>query len=278
MLPTEDERGITPVLGAILVVGISLTAFALWFGALVPEWQESREASHMDSVRDSLVSVKGSIEGFVRTRLFEEAMSEAGVEGFRSGYSTTVDVKLNSEPLPLLGWMSTGTLQIAEDRIRFESNNSYYPSQNFVYKNGAVILVQDKKSVVSSSPSMITTYERPGENIEVWVTLVSLNVSGENAVGGSGSVTLELELDNITYRSENRENVELTMNNNHLAWHDYFMDKSEYLAGKFGENISTVWMDNNADTTGLVITGKDPDKKDIFYWERHVSISVNIVK
>ncbi|HID60718.1 MAG TPA: hypothetical protein EYP46_02525 [Hadesarchaea archaeon] len=51
-------------------------------------------------------------------------------------YSYTVDVKLSSDPLPLLGWYTTGSLKVKDDTIKFYSANPHRPPGVDIRKRG----------------------------------------------------------------------------------------------------------------------------------------------
>lgn len=272
-----DERGLTPVLAVTLLIGIFATFFAAWFGAVAPVWQRDQEVAHMDSVFASFLRVKRATEEMLTLYLVEYAALEAGATPLTTDYSYTVDVKLNSDPLPLLGWYTTGSIAVKDSVMKFNATNPHYVPQKWVYENGAVILVQEDRSVMRSSPSMVTVKQAAGTYIEVWVTTVK--VRGEDEMAGSGGATVELELNSLSYAAENqlRGSVEVTVYNNLLAWQNYFLAKRDAINSSFGSSVSEV---ESTDTyVKLIIKGKsgNPGIQDIYYWERNVEVNAYLL-
>ena len=186
-----------------------------------------------------------------------------------TSFSRTVDVKLSSEPVPVLGWLTTGTLEVGQNAVKFTAPNVRYPDQEWVYEDGAVILVQDGVSVMRSSPPMVTVRKKDSDTLEVWVTRVE--VDGDDSLSGSGTATVKAKINEMTETGGSGTEFEITVTTDHLdAWEQYFNEKNDSIHDDFGEGVSTVERNDLESKVTLRITGKKSDETHDVEWNVRV--------
>ncbi|MEM2878565.1 MAG: hypothetical protein QXG10_03340 [Candidatus Hadarchaeales archaeon] len=269
----SGDSGITPVLAVVLLIGVFVTFFAAMFGAVVPVMRRDQERAHMTSVLNSFLELKRSIEEELTLYIIENAAKEAGRNPMITSYTHTVDVKLSCDPLPILGWLTTGSLRLNGGKIKFSSPNPHYVPQEWIYENGAVILVQEGTSIMRSPPPMITVRQAAGDNLEVWVT--TFYIDGTDNVAGSGTATVTVALDSVTVENTPRASLTVTVSGNVTAWRKYFESVSAKINSDFGSNVSQV--QSTASSVSLSINGKRSDAtNDIFEIQRRVRIKASL--
>jgi hypothetical protein len=162
--------------------------------------------------------------------------------------------------------------------ITIDPHYREYPDQEWVLEGGALILVQDDKSVMISPPAgMIQVENAGGNNLKVTVTYVFVSQpSGSEGriVARRGGVSVSLlEPPSFSIRpanpeTPNKDSVTVSIRTEHAsAWHQYFERLSREINSSFGSRIS--WADNSELENGvakLVIDGAGSGN-DILYYE-----------
>jgi len=202
-----DEGGITPVLGAALVLGIIILTLSAFLAIWIPGETNRREREHMSGVEGS----------------FRELRTD--IESLKVGESKSVHVKMSPEPIPFVSNPGTGgTLSVLPSTgenygvIRFSLGD-----QRLVYESGMIILVQDNVDLMESAPRVVTVTE-VGDKLEVHVD--NIKVRGlESSVSGTGTSTVMVSVykENLGPRTF-KENVVIQINENTIykrAWKDY---------------------------------------------------------
>jgi hypothetical protein len=256
---TGEENGVSVVTGAIVVAAVVVIVFSVFLAFWIPHQGFEKEREHAEEIRRSFSKLKSAIETI-------ELLS-----------SRTVDVKMNAEPIPIFGGPAKGGLLSFDNSggtLSFQINNSYYVDQTWVYENGAVILVQEGKSIMASMPAMVAAVDDERDNIRVEVHVVRLKGKG-TSIGGAGTRTIVLVKENSYYEVENspRENVTISVNSTYRgAWAEYLSWLARVLNAK-GYNAS---FDNSA--FRLTILGKRMASgvSDILYYERVTEIEVSL--
>jgi hypothetical protein len=252
-----DEEGITPVLGAALVIGVIITVFSAFLAVWVPGETNRKEREHM-------LEVEGS---------FREL--SAKIEGLEVGESKSVYVKMSPEPLPFISSPGTGgtlsALPSAGENygvVKFSLGN-----QSLVYESGMVILVQNNENLMKSAPRVVTVRE-VGDKLEVHFNIIK--VCGlESSVSGTGTSTITVSVyqENLLENREPKENVVIQINENTSykgAWEDYLQELNAELEEK--------GCHPEVEDLQLTILGNDntSDTKDIYYYEKVTKIWVSI--
>ncbi|MDI6820437.1 MAG: hypothetical protein QMC89_06005 [Candidatus Hodarchaeaceae archaeon] len=97
-----EKRGVSVVLGAIIVLAILFVASSAYIAALIPSEGHQREREHMEEVKESFLELKSAID----------TLELLG--------SRTVDVKMAADPMPVFqGARSGGRLSVEPAGARF---------------------------------------------------------------------------------------------------------------------------------------------------------------
>ena len=258
-----DEVGITPVLGAALVLGaitITLSAFlVVW----IPGEANRREREHMSTVEGSFQELR------------------AKIESLEVGESKGVHIKMGPEPVPFVSSPRTGgTLSVLPSAgenygiIKFSLGD-----QSWIYESGMLILVQDNVNLMGSASRVVTVRE-VGDKLEVHFNII--RVRGlESSVSGTGTstVTVSIYRENLLENMVFKENVVIQIENTNYkrAWGDYLREKYEefYEEGYHPYGSVTEITENNLQ---LTILGKDNTSgvNDIIFYKKVTEVWVSI--
>lgn len=104
-----DERGVSEILGAILVFGLLLTLLVLIQVTAVPSWNQQIEYEHNQRVQQDILSVDGAVEEIAAVGVADSAVVEMGVQ-----YPSRPFL---FNPPPAIGTVST----TAEGTVSFEN-------------------------------------------------------------------------------------------------------------------------------------------------------------
>lgn len=209
-----DERGITPVLGAALVLGVIILTLSAFLAIWIPSETNRRESEHMSGVEGSFRELRSAIESL------------------EVGESKSVHLKMGPEPIPFVSNPGTGgTLSVLPSTgekygvIMFSLGN-----QRLVYESGMIILVQDNVDLMKSDPRVVT-WGKVGDKLEVHFD--NIKVRGlESSVSGNGTSTLTASI----YRENEGEvglleNVTIQINSSYVgAWGEYLQGLKYSLA------------------------------------------------
>ncbi len=153
--------------------------------------------------------------------------------------------------------------------IEFEMRNAQYPSQTYIYEDGAVILLQGDSGVMLSEPNLLTVRERGENEVEIWVNRYFV-VGRESSLSQGGWTSLKISSLGSYFAVQaeeqpNRENVTLEITSpRREVWRRY-LQKLEGELNSLGLHAS-LHPENNL----LTILGKvvENGRKDIYYYER----------
>jgi hypothetical protein len=153
--------------------------------------------------------------------------------------------------------------------LEFEMRNSQYPSQTYVYEDGAVILLQGDSGVMLSEPNLLTVRERTENEVEIWVNRYFV-VGRESSLSQGGWTSLRITSLGSYFavkpeNQPNRENVTLEITSpRREVWRRY-LQKLEGELNSLGLHAS-LHPENNL----LTILGRvtENGKKDLYYYER----------
>jgi hypothetical protein len=269
-----DKGGITPVLGAMFILGILISLIAVFFAAWVPSEVNTKQREYMQNARES----------------FRELSAE--IEGLPVGESRTVSLRMGPETIPfVVNPNAGGTLSVTSTPSQNYVNGQWLNSDNYwenypgnakfdmedqslVYEMGLIALVQGRTVLMESAPQMLTVFVAAGKSIGVYVDVIKVR-GVERSSSGSGTSTITVS---ILRRFENtypRENAVIKINSRYKdAWMDYLKTENAALnADNFHASIGT---ENNLLT--LTILGKDNTShdNDIIYYQKVTEIWVSI--
>ncbi len=262
---SEDEKGVSVVLGAILLLGIAVAVFPIWYNYYVENTMESKETDHMKSVREKYLELQskvGFMDGPGEGGKVKIPMN-AGSVRFFVGQSPLGTLATN--PGSDIRVDNTGVQEIITvdpGSIKFDGQNLYYPDQTFIFEGGHVFLAQDEVELMLSSDEDLISWEN------------SLKVSYIKISGKEYSITSNsTESLNISWGGrerfpknkewENTENIRINFETQYdNVWMSYLIEKAENIengSAAFYENGASlqIWNENLKYQVSSTETGED---------------------
>jgi hypothetical protein len=267
-----EDAGITPVLGAMFILGISISVIAVFLAAWVPSEFNTKKREYMQSARESFRELSATIE-------------ELSV-----GESRTVSLKMGPETIPfVINPKVSGTLSVTSTPSENYLNGQWvngenywvnYPgnikfdfeNQSLVYEMGLIALAQGKTVIAEADPQMVTVFPAAGNMIGVYVDVIKVR-GIERSISGGGASTITVSILRRFENSYNRENAVIKINSRYKdAW-------KEYLQGLYNGIPKGYNPDNSKiDNLQLTILGKDnvTHNPDIIYYQKVTEVWVSI--
>ena len=227
----QSDGAVVGIVTAILLVGLLVTVFSIIQTVYVPQWMEEIEANHMNQVSEQFAQMK-----------FSTDIQLYGTND-TAPLSISSPITLGSEKIPyLLSERSSGTLSISEESItvyisnatqsytyilngiKYQSQNSYYVDQTYIYESGALIISQEEGSFLSVSPF----FTIQNQSIDLLsLTLVNVtSIGGKTSASGYDTTSIRTQyypaLDQ-TIQLTNITTIRITTQYPH-AWSSYFND------------------------------------------------------
>ncbi|MDG6229433.1 MAG: hypothetical protein QCH96_05655 [Candidatus Thermoplasmatota archaeon] len=190
----DDSSAVVGIVTSILLVGLFISIFAIIQTVYVPQWMEEIESEHMNVVSGQFSQMKFAID-----------LQLLGTNQTVNP-SISSPIQLGSEKIPyLLSSRASGTLSVYEEcttifvenishshifvlnGIRYQSQNSYYVDQTYLYESGAVIISQREGSFLSSPPFF---YLQNQTNKDMIMTLVNVTSVGRKSSTNGYDTTL----------------------------------------------------------------------------------------
>ena len=267
-----DEGGITPVLGAMFILGIVIALSSTFLATWGPSEMNRRAREHMEEVNESFRELR------------------AVIEGLRVGESKTVSLRMGPDPVPFVPSPRVGgTLSVKPTSTPFPTSTPWgnywenywendpgnirfdMENQSWVYEMGMIILIQDNVVLMDSAPRMLTVWEAGGNQIGVYVDIIKVRGLG-SSVSGRGTSTIVVSILRRFEKPENRENAVIKINSIYKnAWREYLASENQRLNAK-GDNV---FFDPN--TLILTILGKGKaGENDIIYYQKVTEVWVSI--
>jgi len=269
-----EDAGITPVLGAMFILGISISVIAVFLATWVPSEVNTKNREYMQSARESFRELSATIE-------------ELSV-----GESRTISLKMGPETIPfVVNPRAGGTLSVtstpSENYLKGQwvNDENYwdnYPgnikfdmeNQSLVYEMGLIALVQGKVVLTESDPQMVTVFPAAGNLIGVYVDIIKIR-GIERSISGGGTSTITVSILRRFENSYNWENAMIKINENSNcrdAWREYLQELSDELPQGYHPDNSKI------DNLQLTILGKDNTTHglDIVYYQKVTEVWVSI--
>ncbi len=269
-----DEKGITPLLGAMFVVGIVITLFSVFLATWAPSETNRREREHQQEVAESFRELRATIEDL------------------RVGESRTVSLRMGPDPVPFVPSPRTGgTLSVTPTSTSFPTSGAWgnywenywendpgnikfeFGDQSWIYEMGMIVLTQDDVELMDSAPYMVTVWEASKEELGVYVDVIKVR-GLESSISKTGTSTITVSILRRFEKNEARENAVIKINSENYgdAWRDYLTSENERLGAKGYHPL----FDNENLT--LTIRGKDENagENDIIYYQKVTEVWVSI--
>jgi len=292
----ENDSALSTVVGAVLILGLLVTLTTTIQVSYVPAWKADAEYSHMNDVWGDMTYLKSSIDilsaGLLINPNFTSMISvpiEMGggdipiiASGKSSGmlsinsnncsmwivatnFSTKAEIYNSSSDLSDLGTIS------------YTSNNNYYIDQMFEYENGALLVVQDERSIIKLSPA-IAVNMRDETNISMIVSAVEL--TGDKRTKSSNTIEevyLKSDTSSLLFSSSALvADVRVIMSTNYpTAWAQYFNTTANRAGLEYGDDYSTIVDGRNV--TFMLTGGNEGDDIQLHVQKVTIDALINVI-
>jgi len=227
--PISDEKNaVVGIVTAILIVGLLVTVFSIVQTVYVPEWMEEIEKDHLDTISAQFAELKHTID----IQLYTTSKKHIPV---------TTPITLGSGNVPFfLSQKSSGSITINNDQfeieidgdnqyqfplgtISYQSQNSYFTNQRYVFEAGAVILNQSEGTLLKSPPFFSVNNS---VDITIRFTLVNITSTGgkTSTYGSSTCGILTNYSDEQTFTISNVSSMIITTPHQN-PWYQYIDDE-----------------------------------------------------
>jgi len=179
------DEGVAASIGTMLAVLVMLALLTMFTTSWAPEWTKSKEAEHMRLVESQMSNLKALVDSLSLSGNTNAVVSSpitlgsAGVPLFSSDATGTVSLKSSygSTFNTFNVTNSTGTYErVAYGSIVYQSHNTEFLDQEFLYESGAIIVSQGSSYVVSIGPAVII--QNVSGRLDLAFTLVSVYSDG----------------------------------------------------------------------------------------------------
>lgn len=282
----NSESAASTVIAAVLLLSIIFTIFAVVRIAYVPEWKNDAEQLHMSKVNKDMAELKSSADMII---LLQSSNSSSDKFHF-SVPSINVPVSMGGGELPIFDTSkSSGTLSVNTEpcivtitteegnkisinsgTITYSSNNNQYVDQVFRYENGAIILAQGKRSLMTQFPSLFRIKKTGEYEYDVWIQ--AINISGDSDTISSDSDTslrLTGSPQNITYLG-NTSSFDYNITTKYPdAWESYLKGNQNEIANEESLEYGTdfILKSNDLDNISLEFFAKSQNHYSIYVSE-----------
>ena len=254
----NDNSAISTVVGAVLVLGLIVTLTTTIQVSYVPAWKADAEYSHMSDVWEDMANLKSNIDILSAGLLINPdshimmgvpiKMGGGDIPIIAAGKSSgTLSVNSRNCSMIIMANNASGTpynsgsdlLQLGS--ISYSSNNNYYIDQMFEYENGALLIVQDERSLMKLSPA-ITVSKLDATNISMVVS--AIDIAGDEKTISSNTIEevyLKSETSSVLFSSSALlSDVSLVVSTNYpTAWARYFNATAKRADLVYGTDYST---------------------------------------
>ncbi len=185
-----SEHAIATVISVILLLGLIIAITTTLHLSYIPAWKNDAEYSHMDNVYYDMSNLKSNID----------ILSAVMVTNPGSSVFVSLPVRMGGGDIPIVAsGKSSGTLLLNNNyygmviagndligpvynstndlldlgTIQYSSKNNHYIDQMYEYENGALLLVQQNRSLTKLSPAVVVQ-RIDGVNISLMVSAVEL--------------------------------------------------------------------------------------------------------
>jgi hypothetical protein len=272
-----DEEAVAGPVTMILIIALITTIIGAVMVISVPVWVGNAEAQHMKTISNNFIDLKKNIDNQIKTGDLDITSGTAfsmksdpptsflGITGETLYGEMTVDpyneitnISNTDDPTEIYG--------TAQGAVIFESRNTQYPDQVYLYHNGAVQRIQEesmsKGLFIATSGFSVTDY---GGNRTVRYS--SITIFGEmSSITGSSSVVLQtraISAIEATYKGGlwETDGINLTIGiSSHLGYatvyYKYFNDTladnpdltagTDYTVTRVGDNVDVEIKDVNS--------------------------------
>ena len=196
----RDRRGASGVVVTLLVLLVAVGALSMFMSLYVPIWGKDTESKQMKRIQTQMLSLKENIDMQVLTGKSSTMVTRLtlGDDGGPVFHLTRAPGAMQFSPdagLYIVCNSSDGTdcQGMARGALEYSSQNTYYVNQRLRYENGALLVIQDGRTVMKAGPHFEAVREADG-NLTASISLMSLG-GGAVSRSGVGDIRVESTLD-----------------------------------------------------------------------------------
>ncbi|KAF5422320.1 MAG: hypothetical protein C5S44_04950 [Candidatus Methanocomedens sp.] len=262
---------ISSVVSAILVLGLIVAFTTTIHVSYIPAWKNDAERSHMDDTWSDMADLKSNIDILSAGMVTNPAsniqvsvpvkMGGGDIPIVSTGKSSgTLSVNLNDFDMAITAYNASGVVYDSGSdlfdlgSISYSSKNNYYINQVFEYENGALLVVQDSRSLVKLLPA-VTVSKLGATDISVVVSAVEL--VGNKRTKSSNTIEvvyLKSNTSGVLYsNSDLVSDVNISVSTNYPnAWAQYFNTTADRANLQYGTDYTITTTDTS---TAFALTG-----------------------
>jgi len=203
----SNERGLSEVVGFILILGIIVAALSLWMTYVVPADGRENEITQMDAVKDRFTDYKTSLDSLWLNNQSGISVSTSFNLGTGGGNtqasglflplmkprssSATLSVTNSGDTLTVSSSSNPSGTKTPMNILEYQSANYYWIQQRYYYQMGGVFLSQSDGIADRISPP-ISIVNNSDNTVAVYI--VPIQVTGGGSIGGNGPVRVDTRL------------------------------------------------------------------------------------
>jgi hypothetical protein len=228
----RGDEAVASSLGTMLAILVILALLTMVTTSWAPEWTKGKEAEHMRMVESQFSSLKALLDQVTLSDNQNMVVSSPltlGSEGVplfsadASGNLSLLSSRSNSYNTVSVVCGAIDFERVAYGSIVYQSFNTEYIDQTFIYECGAIIIRQQEGELMTTGPSLIV--QNVSGTLAISVTLLSVYSDGATYQGaGTIGVQCRLVQQKIATSAELAgETVYINVTSGaYLAWYDYF--------------------------------------------------------
>jgi len=195
----RDRRGASGVVVTLLVLLVAAGALSMFMSVYVPIWGKDTEAKQMKRIQTQMLSLKESIDmqvlaGKSSTLVTRLTLGDDGGPVFHLTRAPGSMALAPESGLYLVCNRTDGSdcQGMARGSLEYNSQNTYFVDQRLRYENGALLVVQEGRTVMKASPHFEALREMDG-SLTASISLMSLN-GAAGTRSGTGDIRVESTL------------------------------------------------------------------------------------
>lgn len=225
------EDAVSPVVGMILILGITTVMIATIYAVGIPVIDAARHTVHVQSIQNhmgilqsDIADLKGPLQGVGPSRRTAIQVGGGAITVMPDAPNTSIQVSFVN---------GTGTHLVFDPPLTVGNIECILRDDSVVFENGAVIVrFAHGIPIMTSQPDNMFITPADGTNISIHLRMV--NLTGPlSSVGGAGIVSVDSRFVGFDENIQNRpvasalnKNVTITITSEyHQAWARFFEDE-----------------------------------------------------
>lgn len=221
----KDKNAVSNVIGALLVITLLTMAIAIVNNSYVPKWTEENEANHFREVQNEFLNLKTTIDLQILKEEKNSAMfspitlGNNGLIFFDTGkIEGTLEINSGISSFNITD-VNNSFFMKSSGIVKYKVSSSYFPAQEFVYENGAVIINQSNSNIMKVSNQFYI------DKSSGTVKLTLINIAGKEGLAGSESQEIKTTLTQLikTNKTFANKDIIITINSYYLnSWEKFY--------------------------------------------------------